>query len=135
MTPLPVPHRDEYSDTLAFVVRGGGWRLFYCPDVDAWDRWDRDLRQFVSGMDVALLDGTFFSTQELPGRDISQIPHPLAADTAERLAGVDCDVRLIHLNHTNPLLGPAPERGWLESQGLGVGAVGARWRLDRPGTL
>ena len=127
---LPVPHRDEFSDTLAFVVRGGTRRLFYCPDIDNWDRWDRDLRQFVSGMDVALLDGTFFGARELPGRDLSQIPHPLAADTAERLAGVDCEVHLIHLNHTNPLLAPGPERCWLAERGLNVGVFGARWRLD-----
>ena len=137
LTPLPVPHRDEFSDTLAFVVRGvsrdtapgATRRLFYCPDIDAWDRWDRDLRQFASGMDVALLDGTFFSAQELPGRDLSQIPHPLATDTAERLAGVDCEVHLIHLNHTNPLLAPGPERDWLAARCLSVGAFGARWQL------
>ncbi len=137
LSPLPVPHRDEFSDTLAFVVRGveldatpgPARQLFYCPDIDAWDRWDRDLRSFLAGMDVALLDGTFFSAHELPGRDISQIPHPLATDTAERLAGVDCEVHLIHLNHTNPLLAPGPERDWLAERGLGVGTFGARWRL------
>ncbi len=130
LTPLSVPHRDEFSDTLAFDVRGPTRRLFYCPDIDAWDLWDRDLRRFVSGLEVALLDGTFFSADELPGRDSSQIPHPLVTDTAERLAGVDCDVRLIHLNHTNPLHEPGPERDWLAARGIGVGTFGARWRLD-----
>jgi pyrroloquinoline quinone biosynthesis protein B len=130
LTPVPVPHRDEFSDTLAFIVRGPTCQLFYCPDVDAWDRWDRDLRHFVSAMDVALLDGTFFSAAELPGRDLAHIPHPLATDTAERLSGLDCEVRLIHLNHTNPLHAPGPERDWLAAQGLGVGTRGARWQLD-----
>lgn len=130
LTPIPVPHRDEYSDTLAFVVQGPARRLFYCPDIDAWDRWDCDLCQFVSGIDVALLDGTFFSAAELPGRDLDQIPHPLITDTAERLESVNCEVRLIHLNHSNPLHGPGPERDWLASVGIGVGAFGDRWRLD-----
>jgi pyrroloquinoline quinone biosynthesis protein B len=129
LTPLPVPHHDEFSDTLAFVVRGPTRRLFYCPDIDSWDRWEHDLRRFVAEMDVALLDGTFFSTDELPARDVSQIPHPLATDTAEWLAGVDCDVRLIHLNHSNPLHRSGPERDWLKAQGIGVGAFGERWRL------
>jgi pyrroloquinoline quinone biosynthesis protein B len=137
VTPLQVPHRDEFSDTLAFVARGTvhdtlqdvGRQLFYCPDTDAWERWDRDLRRFLSGMDVALLDGTFFSAGELPGRDIAQIPHPLATDTAGRLAGVDCEVSLIHLNHSNPLHHPGPERQWLAARGIGVGVMGARWRL------
>jgi pyrroloquinoline quinone biosynthesis protein B len=84
----------------------------------------------VADMDVALLDGTFFSAGELPGRDLQAIPHPLATDTAGRLMGVDCEVRLIHLNHSNPLNDPGPERDWLAVQGLGVGALGDRWPLD-----
>jgi pyrroloquinoline quinone biosynthesis protein B len=130
LRPTPVPHRDEFSDTLAFVVRGPARRLFYCPDIDGWDGWHRDLRQLVAGMDVALLDGTFFSASELPGRDLHEISHPLVADTVERLAGVACDVRLIHLNHSNPLQAPGPEREWLAAQGIGVGALGDRWPLD-----
>jgi hypothetical protein len=90
---------------------------------------EHDLRRFVADMDVALLDATFFSADELPGRDLSQIPHPLATETAERLAGVECDVRLIHLNHSNPLHRVGPERDWLEARGIGVGASGERWRL------
>ncbi|MFQ5811766.1 MAG: MBL fold metallo-hydrolase [Anaerolineae bacterium] len=132
LTSLPVPHRDEFSDTLAFVVHGlsgSRGRLFYCPDIDTWDRWEHDLRSFIADMDVALLDATFFSADELPDRDLSQIPHPLATDTAERLAGVECDVRLIHLNHSNPLHRPGPERDWLAARGIGVGAFGERWRL------
>lgn len=129
LTPLLVPHRDEFADTLAFAVRGPARQLFYCPDIDAWDEWEHDLRQFVTGMDIALLDATFFSADELPGCTISQVPHPLVTDTAERLAGVDCEVRLIHLNHTNPLLDSGPEREWLAERGISVAAFGERWAL------
>lgn len=127
--PILVPHRGEFSDTVAFLVRGPTRQLFYCPDIDAWDRWEHDLRLFVAGIDVALLDGTFFNADELPGRVLSEIPHPLATDTAERLAGVGCDVRLIHLNHSNPLHMPGPERDWLARRGIGVGDFGQRWVL------
>jgi pyrroloquinoline quinone biosynthesis protein B len=129
LTPLLVPHRDELADTVAFVVRGPTRRLFYCPDIDAWERWDHDLREFVARHDVALLDATFFSAGELAGRDMGEVPHPLATDTARRLAGVDCDVRLIHLNHSNPLLAPGPEWDWLAARGMRVGASGDRWVL------
>lgn len=129
LMPVSVPHRGEFSDTLVFVVRGPARRLFYCPDIDGWDGWEHDLRRFVAGMDVALLDGTFFSPDELGGRDLSDIPHPLATDTAERLAGVDCEVRLIHLNHSNPLHRPGPERDWLAARRIGVGVFGDRWSL------
>jgi pyrroloquinoline quinone biosynthesis protein B len=127
--PLTVPHREEFGDTVAFVVRGPARRLFYCPDIDAWDTWGRDLRSFVGQMDVALLDGTFFSADELPDRDMSKVPHPPVTDTVARLTGVDCDVRLVHLNHTNPLLVPGPERDWLATQGIRVGAFSDRWVL------
>ena len=135
VTPLAVPHRDELSDTLAFLIRGPARRLFYCPDIDAWGRWDVDVRDLVAGVDVALLDGTFYQASdlaagELPGRDLAEIPHPLAVDTAWRLAGVAADVRLVHLNHSNPLHHPGPEREWLAARGLGVGQPGERWGLD-----
>ncbi|MFC2015525.1 MBL fold metallo-hydrolase [Chloroflexota bacterium] len=130
VTPWRVPHRDEFSDTLAYVVRGPRRRLFYCPDIDAWDLWDQDVRGFVGEMDVALLDGTFFGEGELQGRDPREVPHPMATDTAERLAGVGCEVRLLHLNHSNPLVNQGPEREWLAQRGIGLGELGIRWRLD-----
>jgi pyrroloquinoline quinone biosynthesis protein B len=138
VTPLAVPHRDEHSDTLAFVVQGPRQRLFYCPDIDSWNRWDRDLQSFLSGIDIALLDGTFAHASELPGRRLDEVPHPLVTDTAGRLAwpnsdvrpDMRMDVRLVHLNHSNPLNQPGPEREWLAARGIGVGERGARWRLD-----
>lgn len=129
--PLPVPHRDEFSDTLAFVVRGPTRQLFYCPDIDSWEAWAYDLRAFAGGLDVALLDGSFFGRDEVPGRDLSQLGHPLVTETASRLAGVDCQVVMIHLNHSNPLHHDGPERAWLAAQGLGVGVFGQRWPLGQ----
>ncbi|MBI4769529.1 MAG: MBL fold metallo-hydrolase [Chloroflexi bacterium] len=127
VTPLLVPHRDEWSDTLAFVVSGPARRLLYLPDIDGWDRWARPVREVVAGVEVALLDATFFSADELPGREVSRVGHPLATDTAARLAGLPTEVRLIHLNHSNPLHRRGPERAWLEAQGLGVGEPGQYW--------
>jgi pyrroloquinoline quinone biosynthesis protein B len=128
--PVLVPHRDELSDTLAFVVRGPGRSLFYCPDIDSWDEWNHNLRSFVANLDLALLDAPFFSPAELPGRNISQIRHPLVSDTISRLAGVPCQVCLIHLNHSNPLLNEGAERRWVQQQGFEVGRLGQSWRLD-----
>jgi len=129
VTPIAVPHRDEYSDTVAWLVRGPAHSLFYCPDIDHWDAFTPDLRTWLAGVDIALLDGTFFNTDDLPGRDISQIPHPLVTDTARRLAGVTTEVVFIHLNHTNPLWHPGPEREWLKARGFSIGAFGQSWQL------
>jgi pyrroloquinoline quinone biosynthesis protein B len=129
LEPILVPHRDESSDTLAFVAHGPNRRLFYCPDIDGWETWEYNLQEFLAQIDVALLDGCFFSPNDLPGRDLSQIPHPFVTDTAVRLARPNGEVRLIHLNHTNPLLNDGPERLWLWQQGLALGAFGQRWEL------
>lgn len=105
VTPLLVPHRDEFSDTVAFRVRGPSRRLLYVPDVDKWERWDRRIEDEVAAADVALLDGTFFEPSEIPGRSLADIPHPLVAETASRLSpALRARVRFIHLNHTNRLL-------------------------------
>ncbi len=128
--PVLVPHRDELSDTLAFVVRGSRRRLFYCPDIDSWAQWSYYLPNFLADIDIALLDGTFFSGNELPGRNIAEIPHPLVTETAAMLTGTACDVQFIHLNHSNPLLKPGPEQIWLAAQELAVGTMGSLWNLE-----
>ena len=94
------PHRGEYSETLGFVVAG---QLLYLPDVDHWD-WDIDLLLRDHCATVALLDGTFFSPEELPGRDIRLIPHPFVSHSLQRLASHSHKVCFTHFNHTNPLL-------------------------------
>lgn len=118
--PIAVPHRAEYSDTMAFVSRTADLRLLYLPDIDGWSGWDRDIRDVVEDVDVALLDATFFSASELPGRDLAGIPHPFVVDTVDRLHGTTRDVRLIHLNHSNPLCHDGPERRQVEQAGLRV---------------
>ncbi len=127
--PLRVPHRDEWSDTVGFIMRGPKQQLLYLPDIDGWDPWARRVDEVVAAVDVALLDGSFFSPDELPGRDLAKIGHPLVTDTVARLTGVSADVRFIHLNHSNPLHRPGPERAWLEAQGFKVGEVGDQWGL------
>jgi len=110
VTPLLVPHRDEYADTVAFVFEGSRTRVLYIPDTDPWARWSTAPESVFAGIDVALVDGTFFSGDELPGRDLSKIGHPLITDSMNRLgASVESgalEVLFIHLNHSNPLHDP-----------------------------
>lgn len=125
--PTRVPHRAEFSDTVAYVVRGERASLFYCPDIDRWENWATDLSTFLNTQDIALLDGTFFADGELPQRDMSQIPHPRVTETVKRLEGSPCRVYFIHLNHTNPLWREGQERLWLNSKGFTVGHAGLSW--------
>ena len=51
-----------------------------------------------------MLDGTFYNINELPGRDMSKIPHPFIVETMELIEKDKNKVFFIHLNHTNPAL-------------------------------
>ena len=125
-----VPHRGEYSDTLAFSFKGQHNRVFYCPDIDRWSDWEQDIRDVVEAHDVSFLDATFYDVNELPGRDLSTIPHPLVTDTVARLAHCKNEVVLIHLNHSNALYQNGPATEWVAENDLRVGATGQRWRLE-----
>ncbi len=110
ITPLAVPHRDELSDTVAFLAHTPDAELLYLPDIDRWEPWETPIEGWLEQVDVALLDGTFFDGGELPGRDLSKIPHPLIATSIERFAqlspAVRAKVRFTHLNHSNPAANP-----------------------------
>lgn len=128
---FPVPHRDEYSDTVAYVIRGPRRTVLYVPDTDGWEAWPRPLPAVLreGGVDVALLDGTFFSMDELPGRDIAQVRHPLMRQTMDLLEepvrSGEVEVAFTHLNHSNPALAPeGPERREIEQRGFRVLAEG-----------
>jgi len=102
---IRVPHRDEFSDTVAFSVSVRGQPLLlYLPDIDAWDLWD-SAESEVARHDIALLDATFSSIDELPGRDMRSIGHPVVPDTIDRFAHLTdgTDIILTHINHSNPL--------------------------------
>ena len=122
---IGVPHRDELSDTVGFIFRGPRSRVLYVPDTDGWQHWDPPIEQVVAGVDVALLDGSFFSMDELPGRDQSTIGHPLIRETMDRLepfvASGALRVFFTHLNHSNPALDPGdPARAEIEARGFAV---------------
>ncbi len=116
VTPLLVPHRDEFSETVGYRIQGPQRSVLYIPDIDKWERWDRRIEDEIARVDVAYLDGTFFDGEELGGRDMSTIPHPFVRESMNRLAALPASERakihFIHLNHTNPLLqtGSAADR-------------------------
>lgn len=99
---IPVPHRGEHTDTVAVSVGG---RVLWLPDIDDWDAW-ADANEVLSSHEVVFLDATFWSADEIPGRSIDDIPHPLVPDTLERFGHLDNRRVLVHLNHTNPLCDP-----------------------------
>ena len=134
ITPLLVPHRDEYSETVGYQIRGPERSALYIPDIDKWERWEVSLEGLIRQVDVAFLDGTFYSGDELPGRDLSEIPHPLIRETVMMLEGLPeaekAKVRFIHLNHTNPAWIPGSDaRRFIEGNGFRLAAELERFPL------
>ena len=102
------PHRDEFADTLGYVLHGPEKSLVYLPDTDSWAAWSSPVADFLSEIDVALVDGTFFSSDELPGRRVESIGHPLISTTMDLLQDLidstEIEVFFTHLNHSNEAL-------------------------------
>lgn len=108
VTPLLVPHRDEFSETVGFMILGPSRSALFIPDINKWELWDRNIVDEIRNVDYALIDATFFAGDELPGRDMSEIPHPFVVESMalfEDLPAAEKDkIWFIHMNHSNPLL-------------------------------
>jgi pyrroloquinoline quinone biosynthesis protein B len=109
ITPVAVPHRKEFTDTHGFLIQGRQNALLYIPDIDAWEPVKDSILKWLKMVDYALLDGTFYSGQELPGRDIRQVPHPTVEHSImffKTFPDFAAEIFFTHLNHTNPVLNP-----------------------------
>ncbi|MBL51690.1 MAG: pyrroloquinoline quinone biosynthesis protein PqqB [Candidatus Marinimicrobia bacterium] len=106
--PFLVPHRDEYSETVGYKIMGPNASLLYIPDIDKWEKWDQEIFEVIQHVDVALIDGTFFSQDEIPHRDMNEIPHPFITETMKHLFNLNTSNRnkiyFTHFNHSNPAI-------------------------------
>ena len=133
VTPIQVPHRDEYSETAGYIIQGKNKKALFIPDIDKWEKWDKDLIQLVEEFDYLLLDATFYDSKEI-NRDISEIPHPLVTETIDLLSGLNIKDRnkvyFIHMNHTNMMLDPDSELSKLvTSKGFNIARLGQKLYL------
>ena len=118
---IAVPHREEFSDTVAFKIHGPKRTVLFCPDIDRWTAHEGVLDSLLEGVDVAYIDGTFYDGSEIPGRDLSEIPHPAMIDTMQRVdPNAGTQVRFIHLNHTNPAFNDEEIASEVEAQGFKI---------------
>ncbi len=110
VTPIRVPHRDEYSETVGFLIEGPHKSALFIPDIDKWEKWDRSLETLIDGLDYAFIDGTFYDAAEINYRNIADIPHPFIIESMARFANLSkankAKIYFIHFNHTNPVLDP-----------------------------
>jgi len=124
VTPILVPHRDEYSETVGYKIRSKNKSLLFIPDIDKWEKWDVDIIKLINEVDYAFLDGTFYKDGEL-NRDMSEIPHPFVMESMKLFKTLSNHnkrkIHFIHFNHTNPLLqNNSKERKEVESNGFNI---------------
>jgi pyrroloquinoline quinone biosynthesis protein B len=133
ITPFQVPHRDEYSETAGYIIKGKNKKALFIPDIDKWEKWDRDISEIAKEFDFLLIDATFYDSKEI-NRDISEIPHPLVTETIDLLSGLSIENRnkvyFIHMNHTNMMLDPDSELSRLVlSKGFNIARLGQKLYL------
>jgi pyrroloquinoline quinone biosynthesis protein B len=75
-------------------------------------------------VDVAYIDATLYDERELPGRNLSEIPHPTISETMQRLAALPATerakVRFIHFNQSNPALRDRGVQREIKSRGFNL---------------
>ena len=113
ITPLLVPHRNEFSETVGFQINS----------ID-----------LIRKNDFALLDGTFYDSTELENRNMADIPHPFIKDSLEIFSLLELvdrkKVYFTHLNHTNPAIhNSSLERLEIISQGFNVAEDGMIFKI------
>lgn len=138
--PFVVPHRGEYTETVGYRILTEDASAVYLPDIDSWTAWENGenlLEGMVQDNDRLYLDATFFSGAELPGRDMTLIPHPTITTTMTALAHLPeierAKVHFIHLNHSNPAHDKtSPEYREIIKKGFAVSQTGDSFCLNAP---
>ncbi len=125
-----VPHRDDYSETAGFTIIADKKKYLFVPDIDKWSKWEKNIIKEVSKVDIALVDATFYSADELPGRRMEEVPHPFVAETMELFSNENesakAKIHFIHMNHTNPLLWDEEQRKKLIQAGYNIAEQGMK---------
>ena len=107
ITPIEVPHRDEFTETVGFIIKNQNKKALFIPDIDKWNKWDKNVIDYIKEVDIALLDATFFKNGEID-RDMNEVPHPFVEESMNLFSNLSKDdknkIYFIHFNHTNPLL-------------------------------
>ena len=126
--PILVPHRDEFSETVGFKISYQNSSILFIPDIDKWEKWNRNIADEIKTVDYAFIDATFFSEDELHGKSMKEIPHPLVTESMTLLDKTSSKVYFIHLNHTNPLLnGSSKEFSEVKQKGFHVAEQGRKY--------
>ncbi|GAB1308442.1 hypothetical protein KH5_11250 [Urechidicola sp. KH5] len=133
VTPIEVPHRDEFSETVGYLIAANSKQVLFIPDIDKWHLWEHSLVDLVQQVDYAFLDATFYKDGEI-NRPMSEVPHPFVEESMDLLKNLSDEhknkVHFTHMNHSNPLLlkGSAAQKE-VKSQGFQIAREGVKYAL------
>jgi pyrroloquinoline quinone biosynthesis protein B len=133
------PHRNDPrpGDNIGVRVVDSRTRrsLFYAPGLGEIEP---HLRPFLAEAECVMLDGTFWTEDELVrlavskklARDMGHLPQSGAGGMLEVLKPLAARKILIHINNTNPILDEdSPERAVLDAAGIEVAYDGMEIEL------
>ncbi len=132
--PVEVPHRAEFSETVGYKIYGPNKTALFIPDIDKWYMWEKSIVDEIKQVDYAIIDATFYDSEEVNYRDISEIPHPFVTESMDLFDSIDIreknKIYFIHLNHTNPLINKDSDQYKLvRSKGYNVAEEGMKLNL------
>lgn len=117
------------EETVALDIRANGRRAIYAPACAALPDW---LIERMEGADVILFDGTVYHDDDMiragcgskTGRRMGHVPMTGPEGSLSRLATVGGRRIFIHINNTNPVLLPGPERDAIHAAGWEIATDG-----------
>ncbi|HWY12788.1 MAG TPA: MBL fold metallo-hydrolase [Bacteroidia bacterium] len=126
-----VPHRDEYSETAGFKIITTKASYLFIPDIDKWQMWNKNIIEEVKKADVAFVDATFNTIDELKNRKVEEVPHPFISETMDLFKNESKETKaklhFIHFNHTNPIMWDKPAKQKILEQGFKIAEQGGRY--------
>ncbi len=118
---IPVPGKTPGYDgrrgvpgaVVAYEITEAGKtnHLLFAP---VFSRIDATLQSAIASAQVAFLDGTFYTDDELPSQKLLEkraesLGHQPVSDTLTQLRGARCRIIFTHINNSNPMLDPRSE--------------------------
>ncbi len=123
ITSIEVPHRNEHSDTVGYIIKGQN-KILYLSDLDLWTE---EIITHVNSVDIAFLDGTFYTNKEISR--YKEVPHVPIVETMDLLKESTTEIYFTHFNHSNPIVKPEGEE-WRYSIKMGFKIAYDRLTID-----
>jgi pyrroloquinoline quinone biosynthesis protein B len=121
--PIQVPHRDEITGTVGYIILSEK-RFIYIPDLDYWTD---EIVSEIKKADLAMIDGTFYSKDEISRFD--EVPHPPILETMDIVKTEHSEVLFTHINHTNAINKNGDERENVEGKGFKIAYDGMEIKI------